>query len=68
MPQELLAPRYFRSRKLAQQIQHPRDLAQIVKQWLADPEGYRQLRQRYGQSLLSADPERVIRELIGGDD
>ena len=68
MPQELLAPRYFRSRMLAQQIQHPRDLAKIVQQWLSDPEGYCQLRQRYGQSLLSADPERVIRALIGGDD
>jgi len=66
MPQELLALRYFRGRGLATFIQHPRDLAAVVGAWLADPSLYQQLRLRYRQSVLEADPEKVMKYLLHG--
>jgi UDP-N-acetylglucosamine:LPS N-acetylglucosamine transferase len=64
MPQELLAPRYYRARDLAVSIKRPGDLARIVQSWLQQPERYDALRQRYQQSVLSANPEQVIDALL----
>jgi processive 1,2-diacylglycerol beta-glucosyltransferase len=64
MPQELLAPRYFRARGLEASIRRPEELAALVRQWLADPVGYAALRQRYQQHRLSADPVGLLGRLF----
>ena len=63
MPQELLAPRYFRARGLESSIRRPEELAALVRQWLAAPEGYSAWRQRYQQHRLSADPIGLLARL-----
>jgi UDP-N-acetylglucosamine:LPS N-acetylglucosamine transferase len=63
MPQELLAPRFFRARGLEQSIRKPQDLAALVQGWLADPQAYAALRQRYQQHRLIADPSTVLESI-----
>jgi hypothetical protein len=63
MPQELLAPRYFRARGLESSIHRPEELAELVRQWLAVPESYSALRQWYQQHRLSADPIALLARL-----
>ncbi|MFM7550690.1 MAG: hypothetical protein ACKO8I_17870, partial [Cyanobacteriota bacterium] len=60
MPQELLAPRYFKSRGLELSLRHPRDLALVVRKWLDNPEHYQALRNRYRKHRLLAHPSAVI--------
>jgi processive 1,2-diacylglycerol beta-glucosyltransferase len=63
MPQELLAPRFYRARGLEHSIRQPQDLAALVQSWLADPQAYATLRQRYQQHRLIADPHIVMESL-----
>jgi UDP-N-acetylglucosamine:LPS N-acetylglucosamine transferase len=63
MPQELLAPRYFRARQLEASIRRPEELATLVGQWLADPVAYGALRQRYQEQRLLADPVKIVGRL-----
>lgn len=63
MPQELLAPRYFRARGLNSAIRRPGELATLVHQWLADPSAYLALRQLYQQHRLLADPGTILGRL-----
>ena len=60
MPQELLAPRYYRARGLEVSIRRPQQLAALVRQWLADPQAYQALRLRYQQERLRADPAAIV--------
>lgn len=64
MPQELLAPRYFRARGLEASIRRPEELATLVGRWLADAPSYGALRQRYQQQRLLADPVRIVDRLL----
>jgi processive 1,2-diacylglycerol beta-glucosyltransferase len=66
MPQELLARRYFRDRGLETVIRRPADLAAVVGGWLAEPERYRQLRQRMHLHRLRSSPELVMQDLLHG--
>jgi processive 1,2-diacylglycerol beta-glucosyltransferase len=63
MPQELLAPRYFKARGLETSIRRPEALAATVRQWLAAPEGYLALRRRYQQHRLQASPVEIVERL-----
>jgi UDP-N-acetylglucosamine:LPS N-acetylglucosamine transferase len=65
MPQELLAPRYFKSRGLELCIRNPADLVGIVQEWLDKPERYKDLRQLYHQHRLSCDPHELIDAVLG---
>jgi processive 1,2-diacylglycerol beta-glucosyltransferase len=65
MPQELLAPRYFKARGLEVSIRQPRDLARLVEEWLTQPKRYYELRERFYLHRLFADPEAVIQTLLG---
>jgi len=64
MPQELLAPRYFRARGLEASILRPEELATMVGCWLADASSYGALRQRYQQQRLMADPRQIVARLL----
>ena len=64
MPQELLAVRYFRERGLEVSIRKPRDLAAVVAGWLEQPESYSALRQRYRESRLTAEPQRILQHIL----
>jgi len=64
MPQERLAPHYFRARGLERSIRRPRDLARLVKEWLSDPESYFLLRRGFHQHRLQSDPLRLLSELL----
>lgn len=66
MPQELLAPRYFRARGLESSIRRPEELATLVGRWLADAPSYGALRQRYQQQRLMADPVRIVARFLKG--
>ena len=66
MPQELLAPRYFKQLGLEVSIRRPRQLAQVVQRWLDDPETYQALRQRYAASRLDSDPSVIVERLLHG--
>ena len=66
MPQELLAPRYFRRLGLEVSIRRPRHLAQLVQRWLDEPEAYQALRQRYAECRLDSDPRGIVERLIHG--
>jgi hypothetical protein len=65
MPQELLAPRYFRSRGLELCIRSPADLLAIVQEWLDNPKQYQDLRQLYHQHRLRCDPDQLIDAVLG---
>ena len=65
MPQELLAPRYFRSRGLELCIRSPADLLAIVQEWLDKPERYKALRELYHRHRLSCDPHQLINAVLG---
>jgi UDP-N-acetylglucosamine:LPS N-acetylglucosamine transferase len=64
MPQELLAPRYFRQRGLELSIRTPAALAQVVQGWLLQPAAYQALRDRYQQHRLQVDPQVVVEALL----
>jgi processive 1,2-diacylglycerol beta-glucosyltransferase len=64
MPQELLAPRYFAARQLEHSIRRPQELATLVQHWLEDPTAYHQLRQRYQQHRLRANPDDLLAHLM----
>lgn len=66
MPQELLAPRWFRAHGLEVSICRPRQLAAVVARWLDEPEAYQNLRATYARHRLSSDPEALLEALIGG--
>lgn len=66
MPQELLAPRYFRRLGLEVSIRRPRQLARVVQRWFDDPEAYQALRQRYAECRLASDPRGIVERLIHG--
>jgi len=63
MPQELLAPRYFKQRGLERSIRRPEALAAMLGQWLADPADYQALRRRYQQHRLQANPLEIVERL-----
>lgn len=63
MPQELLAPRYFKQRGLETSIRRPEALAATVRQWLDDPADYLALRRRYQQHRLQANPVAIVERL-----
>ncbi len=65
MPQELLAPRYFKSRGLELCIRKPADLAGIVQERLDKPGRYKALHELYLQHRLSCDPHQLIDAVLG---
>lgn len=64
MPQELLAPRWFKRHQLEVSIRRPADLARVVGRWLEDPAEYRALRSRYAEHRLQSDPKQIVRALL----
>ena len=64
MPQELLAPRYFQARGLEVSIYQPQQLAEVVGDWLEQPERYRVLRARYQRQRFQVDPAQLLAELL----
>ncbi|NDC15276.1 MAG: hypothetical protein EBZ76_08930 [Synechococcaceae bacterium WB9_2_170] len=64
MPQELLAPRYFQARGLEVSIYQPQQLAEVVGDWLEQPEHYRVLRARYQRQRFQVDPAQLLAELL----
>jgi UDP-N-acetylglucosamine:LPS N-acetylglucosamine transferase len=64
MPQELLAPRYYRARGLEVSIRRPEELATLAGRWLADAPSYGALRQRYQQQRLMADPAQIVARFL----
>lgn len=63
MPQELLARRYFQTRKIDCCIRQPKDLLALCRSWLEQPHLYQQLKARMQLHRLSADRE-AIRQLL----
>lgn len=66
MPQELLAPRYFRARGLENSIRRPGELTNLVQKWLGKPESYGALRRSYQENRLRADPLAILAKLFPG--
>ena len=66
MPQELLAPCYFKQLGLEVSIRRSPRLAQVVQRWLDEPETYQALRQRYAASRLDGDPRLIVERLLHG--
>lgn len=63
MPQELLAPRYFKKRGLELSLRQPRDLSRLVRTWLNRPDSYSELRDRYRHHILRSNPLSLINSL-----
>jgi len=59
MPQELLARRYFRARRMETCIRQPHQLKDLAQTWLDQPQVYRDLLERMSQNRLRQDPEAV---------
>ena len=66
MPQELLAPRWFKAHGLEVSIRRPRQLAAVVARWLDQPASYQQLRQAYARHRLMSDPAAVLEAVMHG--
>lgn len=66
MPQELLAPRWFRKHGLEVSIRRPRELAGVVTRLLDHPESYQSLRDAYARHRLTSNPEALLEAVIGG--
>lgn len=66
MPQELLAPRWFKSHGLEISIRSPRELAVVVRRWLDEPSVYHQLRSSYLRYSLYSDPAMIVETVLHG--
>ena len=66
MPQELLARRYFQSRRIESCVRQPADLHQICVRWLEQPQHYAQLKKRVDQHRLATDHDAIRGLLLGG--
>jgi len=66
MPQELLAPRWFKAHGLEVSIRRPRQLAVVVAGWLDQPASYQQLRQAYARHRLTSEPAAVLEAVMHG--
>jgi len=66
MPQELLAPRYFRALGIETSVRTPKQLTAVLHTWLADPEGYQGLRERFQHNRFSGDPLQILDAVLHG--
>lgn len=64
MPQELLAMRYFKQRKIYQAISWPKQLLPLIRYWLDNPNQYQQLKERIQDSYQVKVPEQIIENLF----
>jgi len=64
MPQEELTVKFFRNARGAELIADADDFADLLKQWMAHPKSYRELRERFISLRYDEDPTTVIEELV----